>query len=198
MICIPDDVLKFRNQALYIKTNIQILRDIWKLQPQFKEKKTGAFYKVIQENCIFRIVLETYKMLYDSSTIRKMANDICREVDGIEELADKKNELLNMKRQFSSDLNKFKNIEDLLRQLRNKVYAHNDQEYHWFSASHIKQWGLTDSIYNDIFEISNICIDYCNGILRLFNIDPIYEYSNHDDVKRLFGMKTESDEEREK
>ena len=56
---------------------------------------------------------------------------------------------------------------------------------------------MTEQIYDDILAITNICIDYCNGILELSNQRLIYEYSNHDDVKRLFGLKTERDEEKE-
>ena len=56
---------------------------------------------------------------------------------------------------------------------------------------------MTDQTYDEVFGISNICTDYCNEILKLFNQRPVYEYSNHDDVKHLFGIKTEWDEEME-
>ena len=74
---------------------------------------------------------------------------------------------------------------------------HNDLQYHWFKDVYIEKWGMTDEIYDDILAIANICIDYCNGILKLFNQRLIYEYSNHDDVKHLFGLKTEWDEKKE-
>ena len=53
---------------------------------------------------------------------------------------------------------------------------------------------MNDNIYDSILEISEICIEYCNGLLGLLGEKSIYEYSNHDDVKRLFGIKTEKDE----
>lgn len=194
-------VLDFREQALCIKTNIQILKDVWELQPYFKEKNTGAFYSCIQDNCIFRIILETYKMLYDtkgnSQSICGMANEVYTEMRKVNEFNNVQQKLLDMKRKLKVSLGKYKDVENTIRASRNNVYAHNDQEYHWFTATYIDKWGMTDQIYNDIFEISNICIDYCNEILKLFNQKTVYEYSNHDDVKRLFGIKTERDEEME-
>lgn len=196
-LSVPEMVFKFRNQSLCIKTNIQVLKDVWELQPNFKEKNSGAFYSIIQDNCIFRIVLETYKMLYDnmkgSTTIYKMANDCYRAMISMEEFADRQQELLAAKKKFSDNLNKFKNIKHVIMANRNRVYAHNDQEYHWFSDSYIELWGMTEQIYNEILDISNICIDYCNELLEYFNKRLIYEYSNHDDIKRLFGIKTERD-----
>lgn len=97
-ISVVENVIRFRNQALCIKSNVQVLNDIWNLQPYFKEKRTGAFYKVVQDNCIFRMILETYKMLYDtmnnSATIYKMANDVYRQMIQMEAFRERKNELL--------------------------------------------------------------------------------------------------------
>ena len=200
-LSVPEIVFKFRNQSLCIKTNIQVLKDAWELQPNFKEKNTGAFYSIIQDNCIFRIVLETYKMLYDnvkgSTTIYKMANVCYRAMIGMEEFADQQQKLLAAKKKFSFNLNKFENVKKVIIANRNRVYAHNDQEYHWFSDSYIELWGMTDQIYNEILDISNICIDYCNELLGYFNKRYIYEYSNNDDIKRIFGIKTERDVEME-
>lgn len=195
------EVLAFRNQALCIKTNIQILKDVWKLQPYFKEKSTGAFYKCIQDNCIFRIILETYKMLYDtmkgSKNFYGMAKDVYREMVKLEEFKDMYQNLSDMKKELKSNLSKYKDVESIIKASRNRVYAHNDQEYHWFTAAYIDNCGMTDQTYDEVFGISNICTDYCNEILKLFNQRPVYEYSNHDDVKHLFGIKTEWDEEME-
>ena len=195
------EVLAFRNQALCIKTNIQILKDVWKLQPYFKERSTGAFYGCIQDNCIFRIILETYKMLYDtkgnSQNICGMANEVYIEMGKMDEFNDVQQKLLDMKRELKANIEKYKDVKNIIINSRKRVYAHNDQEYHWFTAAYIDNWGMTDQIYDEILEISNICIDYCNEILKLFNQRPVYEYSNHDDVKHLFGIKTERDEEME-
>ncbi len=194
-------VSAFRNQALCIKTNIQILKDVWKLQFYFKERSTGAFYKCIQDNCIFRIILETYKMLYDtmkgSENFYGMAKEVYREMIKLEEFKDMYQNLGDMKKELKSNLSKYKDVENIIKASRNRVYAHNDQEFHWFTAVYIDNLGMTDQTYDDISEISNICINYCNEILKLFNQRPVYEYSNHDDVKHLFGMKTERDEEME-
>ena len=196
-----ENVCRFREQALCIKSNIQVLKDIWKLQPYFKEKRTGAFYKIIQDNCIFRVILETYKMLYDtmknSATIYKMANDVYREMVKMEKFNDQQQELLDKKKKLTFDLNQYKDVKNVIKESRNKVYAHNDLNYHWFKDVYIEKWGMTDEIYDDILTIANICIDYCNGVLKLFNQRLIYEYSNHDDVKHLFGLRTERDEEKE-
>lgn len=198
-ISVVENVIRFRNQALCIKSNVQVLNDIWNLQPYFKEKRTGAFYKVVQDNCIFRMILETYKMLYDtmnnSATIYKMANDVYRQMIQMEAFHERKNELLDRKKKLSSDLSQYGDVESVVKASRNKVYAHNDQEYHWFTEAYIEKWGMTDQIYHDILTIANTCIDYCNEILALFNHKAVNEYSNHDDVKRLFGLKTERDEE---
>lgn len=195
------EVLAFRNQALCIKTNIQILKDVWKLQPYFKERSTGAFYGCIQDNCIFRIILETYKMLYDtksnSQNIYGMANEVYTEMIKVDEFINVQQKLLDMKKELKANLNKYRDVKNIIIDSRNRVYAHNDQEYHWFTAAYIDNWGMTDQTYDDIFEISNVCLDYCNEILNLFNIRPVYEYSNHDDVKHLFGMKTVRDEKME-
>ena len=191
-------VVGFRNQALYLKTNIQVLKDIWELQPQFKEKNTGAFYQIIQDNCIFRIVLETYKLLIDSkdgSTIYGMANKCYYEMKKTDKFSVMQQELWRIKKQFSANLNAYKDIEDIIKNNRNKVYAHNDRQYHWFSDEYLKFGEMTDEIYDKILEVSDICIDYCNFILGFFHKRPIREYSNHDDIKRLFGIKTEHDNE---
>ena len=194
-------VLAFRNQALCIKTNIQILKDVWKLQPYFKERSTGAFYGCIQDNCIFRIILETYKMLYDtksnSQNIYGMANEVYTEMVKVDEFINVRQKLLDMKKELKARLNKYRDVKNIIIDSRNRVYAHNDQEYHWFTEAYIDNWGMTDQTYDDIFEISNVCLDYCNEILNLFNIRPVCEYSNHDDVKHLFGMKTVRDEKME-
>ena len=195
------EVLAFRNQALCIKTNIQILRDVWKLQPYFKERSTGAFYGCIQDNCIFRIILETYKMLYDtkgnSQNICGMANEVYIEMGKMDEFNDVQQKLLDMKRELKANIEKYKDVKNIIINSRKRVYAHNDQEYHWFTEAYIEKWGMTDQIYHDILTIANTCIDYCNEILALFNHKAVNEYSNHDDVKRLFGLKTERDEEME-
>lgn len=192
-------VSDFRSQALCIKTNIQIIKDVWKLQPYFKERSTGAFYQCIQDNCIFRIILETYKMLYDtmkgSKNFYGMVKEVYREMIKLEQFKDMYQKLDDMKKELKSNLSKYKDVENIIKASRNRVYAHNDQEYHWFTKAYIDNWGMTDQTYDEIFEISNICIDYCNEILKLFNQRPIYEYSNHDDVKHLFGIKTEREEE---
>ena len=198
---VVENVCRFREQALCIKSNIQVLNDIWELQPYFKEKRTGAFYKIVQDNCIFRVILETYKMLYDtmknSATIYQMTNDVYREMIKMETFNDRQRELLDRKKKLVSDLNQYKDVENVIKASRNKVYAHNDLNYHWFKDAYVEKWGMTEQIYDDILTITNICIDYCNGILKLFNQRLIYEYSNHDDVKHLFGLKTDRDEEKE-
>lgn len=190
-------LLSFRAQALCIKTNIQILKDLWSLQNEFKEKNTGAFYKTVQENCIFRIVLETYKMLYDKTAanmISNMANSVYQKMLEMEEFKERKQELLHKRKSLTSMIDSYNKVEEVIVNNRNKVYAHNDQEFHWFSQSHIELWEMNDNIYDSILEISEICIEYCNGLLGLLGEKSIYEYSNHDDVKRLFGIKTEKDE----
>ena len=63
---------------------------------------------------------------------------------------------------WSGSFEKNRDVKNIIKVSRNKVYAH-------------------------IFEISNICIDYCDGILKLFNQRTVYEDSNHDDEKHLFG-----------
>lgn len=149
-------VLAFRNQALCIKTNIQILKDVWKLQPYFKERSTGAFYGCIQDNCIFRIILETYKMLYDtkgnSQNICGMANEVYIEMGKMDEFNDVQQKLLDMKRELKANIEKYKDVKNIIINSRKRVYAHNDQEYHWFTAAYIDNWGMTDQTYDDIFE----------------------------------------------
>ena len=200
-LLIIESLCRFREQALCIKTNIQVLNDIWELQPYFKEKRTGAFYKIIQDNCIFRVVIETYKMLYDtmknSATIYKMANDVYKNMIQMEIFNDRQRELLDKKKKLTSDLKQYKDVEYVIKANRNMVYAHNDMNYHWFKEVYIEKWGMTDQIYDDILAIANICIDYCNEILKLFHQRIVYEYSNHDDVKRLFGLRTKRDIEKE-
>ena len=129
-LSVIEKVFRFRNQALCIKSNIQVLNDIWELQPYFKEKRTGAFYKIIQDNCIFRVILETYKMLYDtmknSATIYRMANDVYKEMVQMETFSGRQQELLDKKKKLASDLNQYKNVESVIKASRNKVYSHND------------------------------------------------------------------------
>lgn len=55
---------------------------------------------------------------------------------------------------------------------------------------------MTDQIYDDIAKISDICIDYCNELLKMFNQPPIYEYPYQDDIKHLFGLETEMEIEK--
>lgn len=192
-----DKLLNFRAQALCIKTNVQILKDLWILQNEFKEKKAGAFYMTVQENCIFRIVLETYKMLYDKTAanmITNMAKSVYQEMLEMEGFKEREQELLNKRKFFSSRINSYNRVKEVIVNNRNKVYAHNEQKFHWFSQSHTESWEMTDIIYDGILEISEMCIKYCNELLELLGEESIYEYSNHDDVKRLFGIKTEKEE----
>ena len=144
---------------------------------------------------------KAYKMLYDtkgnSQNICGMANEVYIEMGKMDEFNDVQQKLLDMKRELKANIEKYKDVKNIIINSRKRVYAHNDQEYHWFTAAYIDNWGMTDQTYDDIFEISNVCLDYCNEILNLFNIRPVYEYSNHDDVKHLFGMKTVRDEKME-
>lgn len=194
---IPKMIKRFRNQALYIKTNIQVLQDIWDLQPEFKAKKTGAFYKITQDNCIFRIILEMYKMLYDSKgnsiTIFDMANTSYNSMIQSPEFKGRKQELLDKKKKLSADLKKYDGAGVIIKGNRNKVYAHNDSHYHWFNNDYIEKWGMEKETYDQFMEMMNICIEYCNDILRMFHQKPVYEYSNHDDVKYLFELQTDAD-----
>ncbi|MEZ3504202.1 MAG: hypothetical protein K1W25_12255 [Lachnospiraceae bacterium] len=120
-------VLAFRNQALCIKTNIQILKDVWKLQPYFKERSTGAFYGCIQDNCIFRIILETYKMLYDtkgnSQNICGMANEVYIEMGKMDEFNDVQQKLLDMKRELKANIEKYKDVKNIIINSRKRVYV---------------------------------------------------------------------------
>lgn len=195
-----DIVTPYRNQALCIKTNIQVLKEIWSLQPYFKEKKTGAFYRVVQEDCIFRIVMETYKLLIDSRggsvTIYNMANECYKKMIESKKFDNYREELLQTKKKFTADLDKYMHVKETVKKLRNNVFAHNECEYYWFSDAYIECWSMTDEIYDGILDISNICIEYCNYILGYYNIRRVYEYSNHDDVRRLFGLKTMLDKEK--
>ena len=140
-------------------------------------------------------------MLYDtmkgSKNFYGMAKDVYREMVKLEEFKDMYQNLSDMKKELKSNLSKYKDVESIIKASRNRVYAHNDQEYHWFTAAYIDNCGMTDQTYDEVFGISNICTDYCNEILKLFNQRPVYEYSNHDDVKHLFGMKTVRDEKME-
>ena len=192
-----DIVTPYRNQALCIKTNIQVLKEIWSLQPYFKEKKTGAFYGVVQEDCIFRIVMETYKLLIDSRggsvTIYNMANECYKKMIESQKFDNYREELLQTKKKFTADLDKYMHVKETVKKLRNNVFAHNGCEYYWFADAYIECWSMTDEIYDGILDISNICIEYCNYILGYYNIRRVYEYSNCDDVRRLFGLKTMHD-----
>lgn len=194
---IKDVLMGFRAQALCIKTNVQILKELWSLQANFKEKNAGGFYQIIQENCIFRIALETYKMLYDQSsanTIFNMINTVYEEMKGMEAFKDRQQELLDKKKEFSSIINTYNELKTVIVNNRKKVYAHNDREYHWFSQHHIDLWGMNDDIYENILEVSEVCINYCNALLEILGEKCIYEYSNYDDIKRLFGIKTKKEE----
>ena len=106
-----------------------------------------------------------------------MTNDVYREMIKMETFNDRQRELLDRKKKLVSDLNQYKDVENVIKASRNKVYAHNDLNYHWFKDAYVEKWGMTEQIYDDILTITNICIDYCNGILKLFNQRLIYEYS---------------------
>ena len=190
-----DSVCAFRAQALCIKTNIQILRELWELQSYFKEKEVKAFYQVVQENCIFRTVLEAYKLLCDSDnkaiSIRRMSHEVYGEMIQMEEFADKQQELLHDKNRLKADLNNYNEVVQQVHLLRNKVYAHSGKEHHWFSESYITLYGLDDDVYEKLYELTDICIGYCNSILERFGQKKITHYSNSDDVRMIFGLKTD-------
>lgn len=198
---IRDKLLCFREQALCIKINIQILRELWKLRDYFKEKNAGAFYKVSQENYIFRIVLETYKLLYDQTsgnTIFDMAASVYNQMEKMGLFDQKK--LKKKYKDFKSKLQKYQELKQIISNIRNEVYAHNDPRFHWYSIEYTKVCVLDDHIYEYIFEIADECIEYCNDLFKelrykqLFNEKQIYYYSNYDDIKKLFGLETEKDE----
>lgn len=136
-------------------------------------------------------------MLYDQSstnTFFNMINIVYQEMKGIEEFKDRQQELLDKKKEFTAIINNYNELKTIIVSNRKKVYAHNDREYYWFSRNHIDLWGMNNDTYENILEISEVCIIYCNTLLEILGEKSIYEYSNYDDIKRLFGIKTKKEE----
>ena len=124
-------------------------------------------------------------------SIRKMSTEVYVEMIHMEEFVDKQQELLHDKNRFKADLNNYNEVVQQVHLLRNKVYAHSEKEYHWFSESYINLYGLEDDVYEKLYELTDICIGYCNSILEQFGQKKITHYSNSDDVRMLFGLKTD-------
>lgn len=185
--------------VLLCMDSLDALREIG--QQAVDEKNASKFFYISQTSLIFRYEIELAKLVNGDEEMNvyyicnlccnnyaqfdmniQQAKDLCKEVKQV--LKD------------NGDLNKN------LIERRNKALAHSDMDYYFYQKSYVEDFPLD---YDQMKEEAQKSFEFARNLRAKIRQDIflLYKYpGNTDDVKHLFGMKTndeiESESERER
>ena len=156
-----------------------------------KEKFNIAnnFFYITHTSLIFRYTMELAKLLSEKEkySFYRICNLCSSNVQYFESF-----DIVDYCKLAKKQVNKYSNTIQNIIERRNKTLAHNDSEYYLFSEKVIADFPLDVS---EIKEMSTIILNFAKTIQKKIGSKRacLGYPSNSDDVKRLFGKKTDDD-----
>ena len=166
--------------------SLDAIRDIDKSEI----KKAQNFMYITHSSLIYRFSMELAKLFdkKDGLSIYEIKNMCLNN----KEYFDPSFDIEEYCRTFKKKLNNYDSLKKNIMGRRKKTYAHNDKEYYLFSQKAIDDFPLD---MQEIKDLSNIIYDFAKTMQEKIGskrTDLGYP-AHYDDVKRLFGQKTNAD-----
>lgn len=157
---------------------------------RLKKLKANNFFYIAHTSIIFRYEVELTK-LFDKNNSGSI-NWICNRINNNIEYFLHPNEVEAKCKQLKKDIKKYKNTLGNIHNRRNKTLAHNDIDYYYFSQKAIDDFPFD---YEEVKELATSLLDFSIYLYKEIGSDKkSLGYVTHpDDVKRIFGLKTEGD-----
>ncbi len=174
---------------------LSVLKEIG--NEKIQSLKANNFFYITHTSLIFRYHLELSKLLNDNEkmSIKKISTKVCNNCHYFKN----PEEVKNICKDLEQKLIKYTDINKILISRRNKVFAHNDKKYYYYSIQYTYDFPLTDDldlICEEVVVLYDFAKDMQEQIGGSFK-GKTYP-SSPDDVKHLFGMKTDFEKENEK
>ena len=153
-----------------------------------KKYKVQNFVYITHDSLIYRFSMELSKLLHhqESMSIYHICN-IC--TDNAKYFGDF--DIDTHCKQLKTALKIYDNLEVNLWERRSKTYAHNDKDYYLFSQKAIDDFPLD---IEDIKTAAYLIYNFSETLKKILSPEQIFHYPTPtDDVKRLFGIRTESE-----
>ena len=158
--------------------------------------KANNFFYITHTSLIFRYHLELSKLLNDNEkmSIKKISTKVCNNCHYFKN----PEEVKNICKDLEQKLIKYTDINKILISRRNKVFAHNDKKYYYYSIQYTYDFPLTDDL-DLICEEVDVLYNFAKYMQKQIGgsfKDKTYPYSP-DDVKHIFKMQTDFEKEQE-
>lgn len=158
--------------------------------PKKELKVAGNFIYITHSSLIYRFTMELAKICNRSEnvSIYRLKNLCCQNTSYFDSDFDVLSHCENY-------FEKIDNYNELIKNIinrRKKMYAHNDQEYYLFAEKAISDFPLD---MQSVKELAGLIYNFIEIIQQKIGSSRAYMGypANPDDVKRLFGQKTETD-----
>ena len=154
-----------------------------------KLRRAKNFWYLTRTSLAYRGLMELAKLFdkQDGLYIKKIKN-LCSKNSGLFN----DSSVVDYCRKFEKDLNSLSDISTRLYNRRNKSLAHNDEDYYFYNKKSVDEFHLE---FEEVEKLSSIIYDFAEAMQEKIDSSrkdfgyPAY----YDDVKRLFGEKTEID-----
>lgn len=153
-----------------------------------KKYKVQNFMYITHSSLIYRFSMELEKLLNkkESMSIYHICNVCSNNPNYFGNL-----EIKTVCKNLKDSLKNYQSLTEILIGRRNKTYAHNDKEYYLFTQKAIDDFPLH---FEDIVMVSDLIYEFAKKLkANLSPTEMIHYPTPSDDVKRLFGMKTDCD-----
>lgn len=176
-------------QVVWIKMCIDTLEALKAIDKE-KFSKSKNFIYITQSSLIYRYSMELVKLLNrtEKMSIYRILN-LCKENS---EMFDDSLSVVSYCKDVKKELDKYKDTITSLINRRKITYAHNDDEYYLFSQRAIDENPLN---FDEIKQLAELL--YAVAKTLQIKIDSPRKHQDYpiysDDVKRLFGEKTEAE-----
>ena len=155
-----------------------------------KIKRAQNFMYITHSSLIYRYSMELAKLFdqEDGLSIYRIRN-MCLQNKGY---FDSSFDIEDYCKSFKKSLSQYKPLINNITERRRKTYAHNDKDYYLFSQKAIDDFPLD---MQEIEDMANLIYTFAKTMQeKIGSKRAHFEYpANSDDVKRLFGEKTDAD-----
>ena len=176
-------------QIIWIKLCIDELEALKEIGKE-RLKVASNFIYITHSSLIYRYSMELAK-LFDNTGDAYSITSVCNLCSQNKEFFNDTG-IVEFCRSFRSRLNEYKDLTDNIHSRRSKTYAHNDRQYYLFKKKALEDFPIDMNIVKELVGILYYGVYQLGKGIGSKRIELGYP-SYTDDVKRLFGMKTNDD-----